>query len=116
MPGILYLLCLTIVLASSLHSAEQDWERLLQVAPEDPAFFHEHSYMPEMNQPEKTASLPNAAEISDEVYKENQKKKVSKDDRLKFNTPSFVQIFFVAVIVIVLIVYRFRVNKTQPNA
>ena len=116
MPGILYLLCLAIALASSLHSVEQDWERLLQIAPEDPAFFHEHSYMPEMNQPKNPSSFPNAAEVSDEVYKENQKKKVSKDDRLKINAPNFVQVFFVAVIVIILIVYRFRVNKNQPNA
>ena len=106
------LLCFLFFL-SLLHSLDSQVAELLKIAPENPRLLHEHSYI---------SGMGGSKEIKKKKVSDEETMNVKVQDNithekndLGLKKPDFTQIFLITFVVIILIIYRLRLQKTKPT-
>ena len=96
------------LLMQGLYPIDQEVKQQLNQAPEDPAFLYQNSYIPEMGSADQIRSGQNNVPAQQEETAQllEQEKKGS-----NIKLPSVTQILLIAIVIIVLVIYRIRMNK-----
>ena len=113
--GLILFTFLILFSSGSMHPVTLELKEQLESAPEDPALLYQNSYIPEMDSSDragmdslrrmqKNGSVQKGSNLLGE-----QDKKQEEESQIKL--PSVTQILLIAVVVIILIIYRLRVNK-----
>ncbi len=111
---ITYTLLPLTLFSSLLYAVDSQIEELLKMAPNNPHLLHEHSYMPEMdNNSKKINNLKK--EIEERSNLKIKEDTNNKEIPVKLKTPGFTQILLIAFVIIILIVYRLRMNRGKTG-
>ena len=99
-----------------LYPIDKEVKEQLHQAPDDPAFLYQNSYIPGMGSTDQIRSSPNAGQNNAPDQQEETAQLLEQEEKTSnIKLPSVPQILLIAIVIIVLIIYRVRMNKGSDS-